>query len=148
MEMVTVGKMLLKHKLSTKQGKQRQRHAFVREAAVVLQFVRVVETRRKQEEEELCPHAGASPGPSPSSSAGARAPGMQCQGCSLCTCQGYCTRLVRQKASAEENTSSWTLLERGGSKGHAQVLSWIKAGFGCVKITSVCLPLLGGKAPD
>lgn len=38
---------------------------------MVLQFVRVVETRRKQEEEELCPHAGAaaSPGLSPSSSA-------------------------------------------------------------------------------
>lgn len=61
-----------KNKPTTKQGKQRQRHAFAREAAVILQFVQVVKTRRKQEEEELCHHAGAaaSLGPSPSSSRG------------------------------------------------------------------------------
>lgn len=61
-----------KNKLTTKQRKQRQRHAFAREAAVILQFIQVVKTGRKQEEEELCHHAGAagSLGPSPSSSGG------------------------------------------------------------------------------
>lgn len=114
-----------KTKLTTKRGKQRQRHAFAREAAVILQFVQVVKTGRKQERkncatmlEQLLPSGPVLPRPE-----GATAPRMQSQGSSLCTCRGYCTRLVRQKASAKENTSSWTLLQRGGSKGHAQVLS-------------------------
>lgn len=125
-----------KNKLTTKQGKQRQRHAFARESGSDSAIHSGSENKEEARGGRAVPPcwSSASLGPRASSSGG-----MQCQGSSLCTCQGYCTRLVRQKASAKENTSSWTLLERGGSKGHAQVLSCIKAGLWLCQNHNKCL---------
>jgi len=116
-EWATVRKMLLKKQTKPKptanRGKQRQRHAFAREAAVILQVVQVVKTARKQREEEVWPPCWSNRVPRPQPFAGrlqdgravgARAPGWRRLGSPLCTCRGDFTRLTRRKASAKEKT--------------------------------------------
>lgn len=114
---VTLQKMLIKTqtkpKPTTEQGKQRQRHAFAKEEAMILQVVQVVKPERKQQEEELWPPCWSNRFPRaqtlPGWLQGCRlagqwvrgTPGLQWQGSSLCTCHGYFTR---RKASAKENT--------------------------------------------
>lgn len=150
-----------KTKPTTKQGKQRQRHAFAKEEAVILQVVQVVKTARKQQEEEPWPPCWSNRFPRAQSfPADGRAAGWLRGGCEgRPGCGGRVPPFAHAMAislglqdgkAPQRKTLNHGLSWRGvDPKDMLKCFPGSRLGFGCVKITtSVCLPLWGGKAPD